>query len=43
VLGAYGFRGFFEKAAFHRQHTAAIDNLRDLLQLREEVLHIRSA
>ena len=39
VLGAYGFRGYFE----HKQHfidsiPPAIDNLRDLLQLREEVL-----
>lgn len=39
VLGAYGFRGYFE----HKQHfidsiPPAIDNLRYLLQLREEVL-----
>ena len=39
VLGAYGFRGYFE----HKQHfidsiPPAINNLRDLLALREEVL-----
>ena len=39
VLGAYGFRGYFE----HKQHfidsiPPAIANLRDLLALREEVL-----
>lgn len=39
VLGAYGFRGYFE----HKQHfidsiPPAIENLRDLLTLREEVL-----
>lgn len=39
VLGAYGFRGYFE----HKQHfidsiPPAMDNLRDLLKLREEVL-----
>ncbi len=39
VLGAYGFRGYFE----HKQHfidsiPPAMDNLRDLLKLREEIL-----
>lgn len=39
VLGAYGFRGYFE----HKQHfidsiPPAIDNLRDLLRLRDDVL-----
>lgn len=39
VLGAYGFRGYFE----HKQHfidsiPPAMDNLRDLLALREETL-----
>ena len=39
VLGAYGFRGYFE----HKQHfidsiPPAMDNLRDLLKLREDVL-----
>lgn len=39
VLGAYGFRGYFE----HKQHfidsiPPAIDNLRDLLALRDDVL-----
>lgn len=39
VLGAYGFRGYFE----HKQHfidsiPPAMDNLRDLLKLRETVL-----
>ncbi|MGI6243419.1 MAG: RapZ C-terminal domain-containing protein [Prevotella sp.] len=39
VLGAYGFRGYFE----HKQHfidsiPPAMDNLRDLLKLRDEVL-----
>ena len=39
VLGAYGFRGYFE----HKQHfidsiPPAMENLRDLLKLREEVL-----
>lgn len=39
VLGAYGFRGYFE----HKQHfidsiPPAMDNLRDLLRLREDVL-----
>ena len=39
VLGAYGFRGYFE----HKQHfidsiPPAMDNLRDLLKLREDLL-----
>ncbi len=39
VLGAYGFRGYFE----HKQHfidsiPPAMDNLRDLLNLREDLL-----
>ena len=39
VLGAYGFRGYFE----HKQHfidsiPPAMDNLRDLLKMREDIL-----